>query len=120
MRYDHDRDLVADHLTQQAHGEVVRMAVRELVDAIERQRAGEDGVRGRDRRAGARHPVLRPHGLPGQLLKSGPIDEPDAGRCGKDHNLPPCGLARSDQRGYALGCRGAADHQVQHADRSAP
>ena len=33
MRHDHDRDAVAGHLAQQAHGEVVRMAVGELVDA---------------------------------------------------------------------------------------
>jgi len=87
VRHDHDRDAVADHLAQQAHGEVVRVAMGELVHAIERHRARQHGVRGRDRRAGARHPVLRPHGLPGQLLKSGRIDEPDAGRCGEDHDL---------------------------------
>jgi hypothetical protein len=50
----------------------------------------------------------------GQPFQLGGIDEPCAVRRGDDDDLSACGLARGDQRGYALGRRGAADHQVQH------
>src|SRR5690242_5742466 len=39
VRHHHDRDAVTGHLAQQAHREVIRVAVGELVHAVERQRA---------------------------------------------------------------------------------
>src|SRR6266851_7928472 len=93
IRPDHDRDAVTGHLAQQAHSEVVRVAVGELVDAVERQRTCEHGIRLRDGCAGAWHPVLRTHRLASQPLQLGGIDEPGAGRRGEDHDPPPSGLA---------------------------
>jgi hypothetical protein len=67
----HDRDAVAGHLAQQARREVIRVAMGELIDAVERQRAREHRIGRRDRRARTRRPILRSHRLAGQLLKFG-------------------------------------------------
>jgi hypothetical protein len=45
-------------------GEVVRVAVGELVRTVERQRTGQNGVRRRDRRAGTWYPVSQRTGAP--------------------------------------------------------
>jgi hypothetical protein len=86
MRHHHDRDAVTGHLAQQAHREVIGMAMGELVDAVECQRTCEHGIRRPNWRADARHPVLRPQRLAGQLLKFGGIDEPGPRGSGEDHD----------------------------------
>ena len=108
-------DVVADHLAQQTHGEVVRVTVSELIDAVERQRAGQHTIRRRSRLAGTRHPVLRPNRLTGQALQLGRVNKPDAGRRREDHNLPSGPLACPDQGRNSLRRRGATYHQVQRA-----
>jgi hypothetical protein len=115
MRDDDDRHAVSGHLAEQADREVVRVAVRELVDAVECQRAGQHRVSGRGSLPGTRQPVFRPHRLPGQLFQLACVDEPGSGRRGEHDHAPPGALAPSHQRGNAFrrGC--AAHHQVQHA-----
>ena len=81
VRHHHDPDAVADHLAEQAHGEVIRVAVGELVHVLNVSgHANTTAAGGTD----APVPGIRctdRTGLASQPLQLGGIDEPDAVAC---------------------------------------
>jgi hypothetical protein len=78
MRDDGNRNAIPGHLAEQAEREVVGVAVRELVHAVERQGARKHSVSARDWLTGSRHAVFRADGLPREPFYLVWIDEPGA------------------------------------------
>ena len=97
--------------------EVVSVPVGELIDRVERERAGKYGVTGRDTQTAAGHPELRPHWLPGQPLELADISEPRPQGGGEYHDTPAGDVEHADQLGDSLRGWSAAHHHIKHVAR---